>query len=161
MVDVVRATLEGVTLLPACGQRAETTTGCGGGVGSSALFLASDGTSAGDTAVVGFEHVVGEDATVMLVAGRVGLTILGMGVDGLVGGRPMPGGGASVVVDVIGAAQRIDTALPAVGKRAVLVLVGVEVAGLSVVVGRRLRGRTGVCSSGSLCGSRGGSRRTA
>ena len=67
----------------------------------------------------------------MLVAGSIGLTILSVGVGGLVGGGSGPGGRTGVVVDVIRPTKRIDSAPPSLRRRAALTLM--RVGGLRVL----------------------------
>lgn len=89
----------------------------------------------------------------MLITSGVGFSVLCVGIDGLALGGPVPSGAPGVVIDVIGSAQGIDSALPTGRKRTILVFVRIEVPHLSVVsvsslsVGRRISGRGRVLHS--------------
>jgi hypothetical protein len=160
VVDVVRPPLGRIPLFPPRGQRTgprgrrAAHTGhdgrrcpvgrcrgrsCGGRNGR---WVAIDG-------VAGFEEIVGEDATGVLVTRGVCLALLCGVIVGLVGGGPVPGGAARVVIDVVRPPEGIDASFPPRRERTILIDVGVKICATHLIA-------CGCCAGGSRASDRSG-----
>ena len=82
----------------------------------------------------------------MLIPCGIGLALLSMMIDGLVRGRPIPCGGARIVINIIGPAEGINSTFPPFGERTKLIFRGIVVVLSAIVRSQRLsRGDDAMC----------------
>ena len=129
MVNVVGPSLGGISFFPASRQGSSSS---GSGVGACCKG-ASGGVDRctrgpGDlSGIRSFQHVIGKNTTVMIVASSICFSALGAVVDRLVCRGPIPRRTPCVVIDIVSPSKRINPTLPAGKQGSELILVRIEV----------------------------------